>query len=97
MAMISVTPIDEMEGDKHVVHSAVLINTMVIRKIETVEIAPLAPTVPKVEGGAKEPIAAPVTAVLQPVAPVLLSMITFIDGKTMHVKEDMATIKPMVA
>lgn len=101
MAMISVTPIEEMQGDKHIVHPEVLVNPMVIRKIEMVEVPPAppaAPIVPKSDSSAKEPIAPPPASavVVPPVAPVMLSMITFIDGKTMHVKEEMAIIKAMV-
>jgi hypothetical protein len=95
--MISVTPIDTMEGDKHVVHPAVLVNHLVVRKIETVEIAAPVAVIPKVEAADQEPMAAPpVSAAPPPAPPLLLSLITFMDGKTMHVKEDLATIKPMV-
>lgn len=97
MPMISVTPIDEMVGDKLVVHPAMLVNPMVVRKIEAVEVAAPKPIVPVTEIGEKEPLAAPPTATaVAPVAPpMLVTMLTFMDGKGMHIKEDMATIKAM--
>ena len=97
MPMVLVTPIDEMVVDHLVVHPALLVNPIVIRKIESVEIAPPKPFVPAVVATDKETIAdPPANTGIVPPAPLLVTMITFLDGKQMHVKEDMATLKQMV-
>jgi hypothetical protein len=94
---VTVTPIDEMEGEKHVVHSPMLVNPMALRKIEAIEIVPPKPVVPLVAAADKEPIAPSPAVAPVAVAPMLVTMITFLDGKTMHVKEAMASFAALTA
>jgi hypothetical protein len=96
MPMISVTPIDEMVGNKLVVHPSLLINPLVVRKIESVELEATKPVVPVIAVGDKEPLAEPpVTAPVPPVPPLMVTLVTFMDGKAMHIKEDMTAVKAM--
>jgi hypothetical protein len=95
---IIVTPIDEMEGDKLIVHPALIVNPLVIRKIESVEVEAPKPGVPKVDLTDKEPVAAPPAAPVTPVSPpMMVTLITFMDGKTMHVKEPMTAYTVLTA
>jgi hypothetical protein len=96
--MISVTPVDEMDGDRHIVRMPIFVNPFAIRKIESVEVEAPKPSVPKVEAGDREPLAAPVKPSDEEKHDMMMvSLITFIDGKTMHVKDDMASIRALVA
>jgi hypothetical protein len=88
---IPVTPIDEMEGEKLIVHPIMLVNPMALSKIESVEVEPTKPVVPKVPAaGTVEPVAAPPSVAAVPVVPLLVTMITFANGNTRHVKEAMS-------
>jgi hypothetical protein len=99
MRFISVTPIDEVDGaGKLIVHPPIMVNAMAIRKIEPLEVEKPMPIATKAADDNQEPMEAPPSSHAAPTAaPMLISKITFMDGKWLSVKEPIGNFNVLIA
>jgi hypothetical protein len=91
--MISVTPIDKTGTP---LPNSILVSVMAIRKIEPVAVEKPLPSMPEIEGH-QEPVAAQPGAAKAVGEQMVVSMITFLDGNQMHVKEPMGNFNVLIA